>query len=304
MATAAAVRSPSSAPEARTGVAPITRVASIDAFRGFVMFLMLAEAMRLWTLHDAFPASALLGDRRLQHHARSLAGLFAPRPDPAGVLVPRRRVAARSRSRAAARRGETFGTMLGHAVRRSLILILLGHLPPLDGDARRPTGRSRTRSPRSGSATRSSSCWRSRRGACRSACSWRSSSASGRRSRSTRCRPPSFDYTSVGVPAGLAAPLHRVPRPLQHELEPVVGVRHVVPEPVPARVAVPVQRRRLVDPQLHPHAGHDDAGRVGGGVAEAAGSEDANENSGDSSSRASVSCSAASSCSGSTCARS
>jgi hypothetical protein len=33
------------------------RITSIDAFRGFVMFLMLAEAMRLWTLHDAFPQS-------------------------------------------------------------------------------------------------------------------------------------------------------------------------------------------------------------------------------------------------------
>src|SRR5437762_6558602 len=58
MATAAAVRPPSSAPQARAGVQPITRVASIDAFRGFVMFLMLAEAMHLWTLHDAFPGSA------------------------------------------------------------------------------------------------------------------------------------------------------------------------------------------------------------------------------------------------------
>ena len=29
--------------------------ASIDAFRGFVMLLMLAEAMRLWTVHTAFP---------------------------------------------------------------------------------------------------------------------------------------------------------------------------------------------------------------------------------------------------------
>src|SRR6476660_5472982 len=38
-------------------VAPRTRVTSIDAFRGFVMFLMLAEAMQLWTLHAAFPAS-------------------------------------------------------------------------------------------------------------------------------------------------------------------------------------------------------------------------------------------------------
>ena len=36
---------------------PAARITSIDAFRGFVMFLMLAEAMRLWTLHDAFPAS-------------------------------------------------------------------------------------------------------------------------------------------------------------------------------------------------------------------------------------------------------
>ena len=33
------------------------RIAAIDAFRGFVMFLMLAEMMRLWTLHDAFPQS-------------------------------------------------------------------------------------------------------------------------------------------------------------------------------------------------------------------------------------------------------
>src|SRR6476660_4354543 len=39
-------------------VAPTTsRITSIDAFRGFVMFLMLAEAMRLWTLHRAFPES-------------------------------------------------------------------------------------------------------------------------------------------------------------------------------------------------------------------------------------------------------
>ena len=42
-----------------TAISPaVTRVTSIDAFRGFVMFLMLAEAMRLWTLHTAYPASA------------------------------------------------------------------------------------------------------------------------------------------------------------------------------------------------------------------------------------------------------
>ena len=48
------------APTAVPATAPVgvtTRIASIDAFRGFVMFLMLAEAMRLWTVREAFPGS-------------------------------------------------------------------------------------------------------------------------------------------------------------------------------------------------------------------------------------------------------
>jgi predicted acyltransferase len=47
--------SPSAAPAPLPTFA--TRVMSIDAFRGFVMFLMLAEAMRLWTVHEAYPGS-------------------------------------------------------------------------------------------------------------------------------------------------------------------------------------------------------------------------------------------------------
>src|SRR5438445_85253 len=39
-----------------TSPAPNTR---IDEIRRFVMLLMLAEAMRLWTVHDAFPGSRL-----------------------------------------------------------------------------------------------------------------------------------------------------------------------------------------------------------------------------------------------------
>ena len=34
-----------------------TRILSIDAFRGFVMFLMLAEAMHLMNVRRAFPAT-------------------------------------------------------------------------------------------------------------------------------------------------------------------------------------------------------------------------------------------------------
>ena len=40
---------------------PIQRVPSIDAFRGLVMFLMLAEVMRLWTVRDSFPSSGFWG---------------------------------------------------------------------------------------------------------------------------------------------------------------------------------------------------------------------------------------------------
>ena len=45
-----ASRQPSPAPDRM-------RIVSIDVFRGFVMFLMLAEVMQLWTLHTAFPDS-------------------------------------------------------------------------------------------------------------------------------------------------------------------------------------------------------------------------------------------------------
>ena len=72
-----------------------------------------------------------------------------------------------------------------------------------------------------------------------------------------------FDYPSVGVPADWPHLYTGLPRALQQELEPVVGVRRLVPEPVPARVAVPLQRGRLVDAQLHPDARDDDARACG-----------------------------------------
>ena len=82
--------------------------------------------MRLWTLHDGLSREPLLGDRRVQHDARAVAGLLAARPDSAGVLVPRRRVAAvldRQPPRDGARRS---ARMLAHAVWRSVVLMLLG----------------------------------------------------------------------------------------------------------------------------------------------------------------------------------
>lgn len=103
----------------------IKRVPSIDAFRGFVMFLMLAEAMRLWTLHEAFPSSGFwalvaYNTTHVPWQGCSLHDLIQPAFSfLAGASLPFS-IASRQA------KGETFGRSLAHAVRRSLILIFLG----------------------------------------------------------------------------------------------------------------------------------------------------------------------------------
>jgi predicted acyltransferase len=101
------------------------RVTSIDAFRGFVMFLMLAEAMRLWTLQDAFPASRFwaivaFNTTHVPWQGCSLHDLIQPAFSfLAGASLPFSIASRRGR-------GESFGRMLAHAAWRSVILILLG----------------------------------------------------------------------------------------------------------------------------------------------------------------------------------
>jgi heparan-alpha-glucosaminide N-acetyltransferase len=116
------------ATQPRPGVAvqpPATRVTSIDVFRGFVMFLMLAEAMRLWTLHDAFPDSRFwsivaYNTTHVPWQGCSLHDLIQPA---FSFLVG----AAMAFSIATRRtRGEAFSRMLLHAIWRSAALILLG----------------------------------------------------------------------------------------------------------------------------------------------------------------------------------
>lgn len=104
---------------------PIPRVPSIDAFRGLVMFLMLAEVMRLWTLHDAFPSSGFwalvaYNTTHVPWQGCSLHDLIQPAFSfLAGASLPFSIASRRLK-------GQTFGQMLGHAIRRSLILIFLG----------------------------------------------------------------------------------------------------------------------------------------------------------------------------------
>lgn len=123
MNTSSAPASPSAA--APPAIATSRRVASIDAFRGFVMFLMLAEAMRLSTLSKAFPSSRFWAfvayhTTHVPWQGCSLHDLIQPAFSfLAGASLPFS-IASRQA------KGETFKASLAHAVRRSLILIFLG----------------------------------------------------------------------------------------------------------------------------------------------------------------------------------
>src|SRR5215210_634540 len=115
----------SSTTTAGATAATTTRVTAIDAFRGFVMFLMLAEVMRLWTLPSAFPESRFwaivaFNTTHVQWQGCSLHDLIQPAFSfLAGASLPFS-IASRKG------KGETFGRMLGHAVWRSVALIMLG----------------------------------------------------------------------------------------------------------------------------------------------------------------------------------
>ena len=112
-------------PQPAAPAATTTRLASIDAFRGFVMFLMLAEIMRLWTLHRAFPDSkfwALVAynTTHVPWQGCSLHDLIQPAFSfLAGASLPFSILSRRNK-------GDSFGRLLAHAVWRSAALILLG----------------------------------------------------------------------------------------------------------------------------------------------------------------------------------
>ena len=118
---------PKAAQTSTPAVAPpvTTRIASIDVFRGFVMFLMLAEAMRLWTLHTAFPESRFwsivaFNTTHVPWQGCSLHDLIQPAFSfLVGAALPFSIANRRGR-------GESFQRLLGHAIWRSIALILLG----------------------------------------------------------------------------------------------------------------------------------------------------------------------------------
>jgi heparan-alpha-glucosaminide N-acetyltransferase len=102
-----------------------TRLVSLDAFRGLVMTLMLAERTRLHEVARTFPHSTFwsviaFNTEHVDWQGCSLHDLIQPGFSfLVGAALPFS-IASRKM------KGQTFGPMLGHAIRRALILIFLG----------------------------------------------------------------------------------------------------------------------------------------------------------------------------------
>jgi heparan-alpha-glucosaminide N-acetyltransferase len=102
-----------------------SRLVALDAFRGMVMILMLAEGMRLPEVARAFPHSALwrliaFNTEHVEWQGCSLHDLIQPAFSfLVGAALP---FSITSRKR----KGQTFQQMLGHTVWRALLLIMLG----------------------------------------------------------------------------------------------------------------------------------------------------------------------------------
>jgi heparan-alpha-glucosaminide N-acetyltransferase len=102
-----------------------TRIVSLDAFRGLVMVLMLGERMHLHDVARSFPHSAIwavigYNTEHVEWQGCSLHDLIQPAFSfLVGAALPFS-IAARQM------KGESFKHMVGHAIRRALILIFLG----------------------------------------------------------------------------------------------------------------------------------------------------------------------------------
>ncbi len=113
------------APSPVPNPASTRRLGSIDAYRGFVMFLMMAEVLRFCTVAIAVPGNTIW--ESLCHHQSHVEWIGCVLHDMiqpsfsflVGVALPFSLA-----SRLA--RGQSQGRMAGHAVWRSLVLVFLG----------------------------------------------------------------------------------------------------------------------------------------------------------------------------------
>jgi predicted acyltransferase len=119
------ISSKASTAQAEGAVVPVQRVASVDAYRGFVMLLMMAEVLSFQHVSESLPGSSFWAF--LYHHQDHVPWVGIALHDMiqpsfsflVGVAMPYS-IASR------VNKGGTFGPMFLTALRRSLVLILLG----------------------------------------------------------------------------------------------------------------------------------------------------------------------------------
>src|SRR3954452_4711572 len=118
---------PDSSPLAPPAQGPPRRMGSIDAYRGLVMFLMMAEVLRFCAVAAAVPKGSKAIWEFLCHHQSHVEWIGCVLHDMiqpsfsflVGVALPFSVASRRAR-------GQTTGMMTLHAVWRSLVLIFLG----------------------------------------------------------------------------------------------------------------------------------------------------------------------------------
>jgi heparan-alpha-glucosaminide N-acetyltransferase len=104
---------------------PAQRNVAVDAYRGLVMILMMAEVMRFWTVGRAFPNSTVwrilaFNQSHVPWVGMGLHDMIQPSfTFLVGVALP---YSLRSRQR----RGQSFQHIMGHTIWRSFLLIALG----------------------------------------------------------------------------------------------------------------------------------------------------------------------------------
>jgi predicted acyltransferase len=125
MTEAPLAKAPVAAARPRAAVSFPVRLTSLDAYRGFVMFLMMAEVLRLPQVASAFPSDALwpfikFNTSHVQWVGCSLHDLIQPSFSfMVGVALPYS-IASR------VAKGQSFRLILGHAAWRAMLLVLLG----------------------------------------------------------------------------------------------------------------------------------------------------------------------------------